>query len=422
MLWLLLGLIVVLGGFVYSLRRGLDRVESILSDLAHGRTPPTLIIHGPRFLREWSSLLEEIADRQRLLSQQISEEEFSLQAILSGMAEGVAVVDRAHVIRLVNTRLESLFELSESPLRLSVLQAFRNADIEMAVRNALQKKQPQSDEIEFKKNGDSAVRYLEMHAVPISGTQEKQIGVVMVFHDVTRIRQLENVRREFVANVSHEFRTPLSIFRGYLETLLLMPMLPEKDRERHLKTMQRHSERMNHLVEDLLMLARLESDRLQLEFDRVSIPELIQELVDDWNLKLAEKKIGVQLEVPPDLPPVWGDRLRLEQVFSNLLENAVKYSRPDTTIMFSARQQDNFVAVRIRDHGVGIPPQDLAHIFERFYRVDKSRARSDGGTGLGLSIVKHIIQRHGGSVSAESTFNEGTAIEVRLPCGDGENN
>ena len=238
-------------------------------------------------------------------------------------------------------------------------------------------------------------------------------GVVAVLHDISRVKQLEEVRRQFVANVSHELRTPLSIFHGYLETLMDNPDLPREDEEAYLKIMSKHSRRLQLLLDDLLILARLEARTDPLDIQPLSLALFLRQILDEWQPRLGTKQ--VTLSVDPAVETIPADPFRLEQVIGNLLENAIKYSGPGAAIAIRALPAGENVELRVEDNGVGIPPGDLPHVFERFYRVEKARSREAGGTGLGLSIVKHIVGLHGGEVKAESLFGKGTAIVIHLP-------
>jgi two-component system phosphate regulon sensor histidine kinase PhoR len=223
------------------------------------------------------------------------------------------------------------------------------------------------------------------------------------------------VRREFVSNVSHELRTPLAIFQGYLENLLENPDLPRAELAEVLGILQRHSTRLNLLVEDLLILARLESRSDALKLEAINAADFLRQIAADWKLRSGEKKITLRVEVAPELTTFCADRFRMEQVFNNLIDNAIKYSERGDEVVLIARKTAEEIQLSVEDNGPGVSSSDLPHIFERFYRVDKARSRSQGGTGLGLSIVKHIAQLHGGCVGAESTYGKGTRITVRLP-------
>ena len=224
------------------------------------------------------------------------------------------------------------------------------------------------------------------------------------------------MRRDFVANVSHELRTPLSIFRGYLETLLDDPHQPPGELLRILEIMERHSDRLNALVEDVLSLARLESPGMELNLSEIDLPEFLHGIMRDWEKRFAAKKLKSHLNFPGTLPHPLADETRLQELIYNLLDNAVKYSKSGGTVFLRAESEGDLVRISVADQGAGIPPDDLPRIFERFYRVDKSRSSEQSGTGLGLSIVKHIAQLHGGSVEAKSELGKGTTITVTLPC------
>jgi two-component system phosphate regulon sensor histidine kinase PhoR len=225
------------------------------------------------------------------------------------------------------------------------------------------------------------------------------------------------MRRDFVANVSHELRTPLSIFRGYLETLLDDPQQPPGELLRILEVMERHSDRLNALVEDVLSLARLESPEPEIDVTEIELSEFLYSILHDWEEKLRAKQLRSALEMSPDLPPIMADEARLQEVIYNLLDNAVKYSRSGGIIAVRATHADGEIRISVSDQGIGIRESDLPRIFERFYRADKARSRELGGTGLGLSIVKHIAQLHEGRVEAESKVGDGTTISVVLPVG-----
>ena len=231
----------------------------------------------------------------------------------------------------------------------------------------------------------------------------------------TRLRQLEEVRTEFVANVSHELRTPLSIFQGYTETLIDQPDMPPEEARPILEIMHRHSRRLNALVEDLLILARLESRDEKLQLAPLEVGKFLQDAVRDWAMRSVAKQIALTAEIAPGVPVISADAFRLEQVMGNLIENAIKYTNHGGSVTVRAAAADDGVEIRVEDTGLGIPATDVPRIFERFYRADKGRSREHGGTGLGLSIVKHIVLAHGGNVHAESEQGRGTSIVIRLP-------
>ena len=391
-------------------------LEQMVNDLAEGKMPATFVFHGARRFTRVALSLEKLAGEQTRLKRQMSEEEFNLQAILASMVEGVMVVDTSHNIRLVNASFMKLFNLRNSPVRQTALGALREASIEELLRATSQSGETQSREISIHGDGQMPLpRYFAVSSVPIKKSDGTIGGMVTVFHDISRLRQLEDVRREFVANLSHELRTPLSIFHGYVENLIDAPKMPVKERAAIYEILQRHSHRLNALLEDLLTLARLESRNEKLEITEIQTALFLHQFSREWVSRAQKKNITLNLDVDADLPPLAVDEFRLEQVLNNLLDNAIKYTAEGGIIGISARVDAGMIEMRVEDNGIGIPLSDLKHMFERFYRVEKARTREKGGTGLGLSIVKHIMALHGGPVEATSNLGKGTTIILRFP-------
>ena len=415
MIWLLIILFAVLasaGVWFLKFSRHWRHLERIIEDLAEGRRPASFVFLGSERFGKLARKLETLADEQKGIRKRIEEEKFNFEAILTSMAEGVLVVDNEHRIRLVNDSFCKLFQIKSDPRGQSVLSAVRESSIEELFRATLAGGGPQAREIS---PPQQPLSHFAASAVPLRDEHGRINGVVGVFHDISRLRQLEEVRREFVANVSHELRTPLSIFHGYLENLMDNLDMPAGDIRGILAIMRKHSLRLNALLEDLLNIARLESRREKLEPVEIETGPFICEILKDWRLKLAERKISAAVEAAPGLPPLFADAFRMEQVLNNLLENAIKFTPEGGDINISVAAEDSELVIRVADTGVGIPPADLPHVFEQFYRVEKARSREAGGTGLGLSIVKHIVDLHGGRVEAESVLGKGATIILRLP-------
>lgn len=395
-----------------SQRRDWARLERVLDELGEGRRPDSFVFLGGGSFSHLPRRLEQLAELQERLQQEIQHGEANLQTVLASMEEGVMVVDAQHVLRQTNPSFRKFFDLKNDPRGQTVLRALRETEVEELITAALATDQMQSREVSF--NGTKPARHFSVNAVPMRD-DEGRPGVVAIFRDVSRLRQLEEVRREFVANVSHELRTPLSIFHGYVENLLDEPRMPAKAQREIFEILRKHSLRLNALLEDLLILARLESRHDTVNAEPLQLAEFVAGLRGDWANRTGKKGIELTIAIPADLPALHADPMRLEQVFNNLLENATKYTEQGGRIAITAAVADGMVEVRVEDSGIGIPPSDLPHIFERFYRADKARTRGQGGTGLGLSIVKHIVQSHGGTVQAVSTYGKGTSIIFRLP-------
>jgi two-component system phosphate regulon sensor histidine kinase PhoR len=242
--------------------------------------------------------------------------------------------------------------------------------------------------------------------------------VILIFHDISRIKGLENTRKEFVANVSHELRTPLALIKGYVETLIDGAKDDPKVACRFLRTIAKHADRLTYLIEDLLTISQLESGQAVMNQTCVEVQPLIERVSEDLRSRAEEQEVRIQIEGPDGLM-VHADEDRIQQVLFNLMENGIKYGKRGGTLRVKARAQDgNRVEICVADNGPGIPEEARDRIFERFYRLDMARSREQGGTGLGLSIVKHIVQSHGGRVWVESPPGEGACFHFTLPAGE----
>jgi two-component system phosphate regulon sensor histidine kinase PhoR len=240
-------------------------------------------------------------------------------------------------------------------------------------------------------------------------------GRLFVFHDVTRLKELESIRKEFVGNVSHELRTPLSLIKGFAQTLLDGAKDDPEQGARFLQKIDKHSDRLLFLIEDLLAISRLESGQIALNLQPVRLRETAQRVLDDLGARAAARKTALENYIAPEIL-VWADADRLQQVFFNLTENAIKYGRSEGRVTLGARGgPGQKVEVVVADDGPGIPPESLDRVFERFYRVDRARSRESGGTGLGLAIVKHIVQAHGGEAWVKSEMGRGASFYFTLP-------
>ncbi|PZR70957.1 MAG: hypothetical protein DLM73_16545 [Chthoniobacterales bacterium] len=389
----------------------------IADDIVNHRAPRRFLISGNPQARRVGLALENLADRRRELEERVREGELSVQAVFGAMLDGLVVVDNRRHIRLMNREFRRVFGLEENISGGTLLELIHNASVDRLAVEAIRSRQAQRESIPISRGGGEA-REMEVSAVPLGENSAEMEGAVVLFRDVTHLRKVEEMRRDFVANVSHELRTPLSIFRGYLETLLDDPQQPPGELLRILEIMERHSDRLNALVEDVLILARLESPGTQLDLSEVDLPELLHAIMRDWEKRFAAKQLKSHLNFG-SLPLLVADEARLQEVIYNLLDNAVKYSQPGGTVFLRAEVNGDRVRINVTDQGVGIREADLPRIFERFYRADKSRSNEHIGTGLGLSIVKHIVQLHGGTVDAGSDLGKGTTISVLLPASRG---
>jgi two-component system phosphate regulon sensor histidine kinase PhoR len=363
-------------------------------------------------LGELATALNAMSSQLEARIRELSEEKADLGAILAGMTEGVLVARSDGTVRLTNQALRQQFGITEDTVGKTVLEAFRNVPLQELIAEVVQEGDVAARELSFLTPNE---RTYELSATRLQGSDGTVTGVIVVFHDITRMRQFENTRKEFVANVSHELRTPLSIIKGYVETLLDEQPPDGEMARQFLNTIQRHSRRLEALIADLLSISALESQQARLNFEPVSMRAVAESVLDELARQAQEKSIAVSLEFPERLPDVRADAQRLHQVLFNLLDNAIKYTQAGGHVTILATEKDGAIEAAVADDGVGIGPEHLPHVFERFYRVDKARSRELGGTGLGLSIVKHIVQSHGGRVWAESQIDKGSTFYFTLP-------
>ncbi|MGD9897215.1 MAG: sensor histidine kinase [Candidatus Methylacidiphilaceae bacterium] len=403
---------------LFAWMRSAAKLERIAEEIVQGHRPRSFVIFGPRSLSRVASRLETILSAREKLSEKIEQQGENFRSVLRNMMEGVAIVDRDHRVELANEVLVNQFRLGSEPSGRTILEALRIAEIDRLISEAFARQEARSAEISLPglPRSESGF-FLIANAVPMRDEPDMpNQQVLLVLHDITEHKRRAERQKEFLANVSHELRTPLSIFRGYVETLLNTSSgLTPEEVQRVLKILRRHSMRLSKLVNDLLTLSALEPGRMNLERSPVSLPHFLRRIEADLRQPLQEKRISLVVQLPENLPKIDGDPFRLEQVFYNLVENAIQYSEPDSPIRIQADTEGAVVSIRVIDQGVGIPPTDLPHVFERFYRVDKTRSRQAGGTGLGLSIVKRIVDLHQGNVDLQSEPGKGTAVTVTLP-------
>src|SRR5437588_6957207 len=417
MIWLVLSAIIAstMALVLIAWRRWIApwrQVEELVTEIGRGEQPRTFLIHGGAEAQRIGLRLEKIFNDLKQLSKQIAKRESGLQTIFAAVHDALLVVDSKRYVILANETFRKLFALPEISEGTPLLEIVRDATLDRVINDAFDHGGPVRSELTL----DGL--QIELHAIATKNDAGEITGALVLFHDITELKKMDQIRRDFVANVSHELRTPLSILRGYIETLLDNPKTPHEELLRILRVMERHSNRLELLVEDLLTLAQLESGNPDLQLEIVDLPEFLREMIRDWEKKLATKQLSIVVDISPTLSPIRADRTRLQEALDNLLDNAVKYSREQGEIRLSARQRDGQLELSVSDEGIGIAGEDLPRIFERFYRADKARSPDRvRGTGLGLAIVKHVAQLHGGRVEAESELGRGTTIRVILPVG-----
>lgn len=389
--------------------RPLSEMRDVVASIADGHLERRLFWHARDERGEIATAINRVADQLSARVQELMGEKEQLRSVLSGMVEGVLVVGSDGRVVLANPALREMLSVWGSVEGQLPLEVIRNASIEEALEEAARSGGPVLRELE---SGGAEERTLQMHAVSFK-VDDTSAGVVAVFHDLTEIRQLERMRSDFVANASHELKTPVTAIRGFAETLVSREV-PAGEQESHLKIILQNAERLSQLIEDLLELSRIESHRTPPRSMQVDVRRLARELLADLRPMFEQRSIRARL-VEGDAAVAWADRAAVEEVLRNLLDNAAKYTDVGGAVEVGVSLERDQIKVEVADTGVGIPHEDQARIFERFYRVDKARSRALGGTGLGLAIAKHLVHAMGGEIFVESQLGRGSTFAFTLP-------
>jgi two-component system, OmpR family, phosphate regulon sensor histidine kinase PhoR len=420
-LWLSSAVILLVAGIASTfVSRGIsDRVERLQEfsrRVAEGDFRPLPGGDSGDALEELCASLNQTAARMDRTIRTLTEERNLSAAILGSMVEGVAVVNATERLVFANQGFANILELDVPPKSGSALvEVVRQTELIEAVRRVLAGEPRVEAEIVT-----GTLRQHFFAATVAAVRAGDTLGAVVVLHDITELRKLERVRRDFVANVSHEFKTPLTAIQGFSETLLAGAIDDPQNRERFLGIILEHSRRLARLTDDLLKLSSMDADRLELEIRRVSVSELIESCLETTQHRAAEKEVQVELDQTGELPDIAGDRRRLAEILQNLLDNATQYTLPGGRITLNAQTRDSDVVFTVSDTGIGIPKSDQSRIFERFYRVDAARSREAGGTGLGLAIAKHLVEVHGGRIWVDSEIGQGSQFHFSIPIFDPE--
>ena len=420
-LWLAsLLILAVVGGATLLVSRGftnrVDRLTAFSRRVAEGDFHAEPSGSSGDALDALGSSLNQTAARLDQTIRTLTEERNLSSAILGSMVEGVAVVNASERVLFSNPSFASVLGLGSSPQPGSgLVEVVRQTELIEAVRKVLAGEARVESEIV---TGTLRQHFFAATVAAVRTTQAN--GAVVVLHDITDLRKLERVRRDFVANVSHEFRTPLTAIQGFSETLLGGAMNDPQNRDRFLGIILEHARRLARLTDDLLMLSKMDADRLELELRRLPVEQLVAGCVETAQPRAVEKDLRLSVNLGKKLPDIAGDRRRLTEVLQNLLDNAIQYTPAGGQIMVSAERHDGDVVFTVSDTGIGIPQADQPRIFERFYRVDVARSREVGGTGLGLSIAKHLMEAHGGRLWVESEVGQGSQFHFSVPIFDSE--
>ncbi len=378
-------------------------------ELGH-RLSPSPIAEFSTLANAMNKMAAELEDRLRRIETQRNEYE----AVLSSMREGVIAVDTdEHLLSINQAAIDMLNTNLKEFKGLSIQAVVRNTELQNQLVETMASGNPKENDIIVHKEGE---KIINTKSSPLYDSEGNRIGALLVLNDVTQLRQLDKMRSDFAANVSHELKTPLTAIKGFVETLMEGAVENIEDAKRFLEIISKHVNRLNYIIDDLLHLSRIEQlgEKNDITVSDISIKDAIQTSISICAKKASEKNIGINQDCSEDIR-ISGDSSLLEQAFINLLDNAIKYSDDGTHVLVHCFTEAEDVVIRFKDQGSGIASEHLPRLFERFYRVDKARSRKLGGTGLGLAIVKHIVQAHNGHINVESTLGEGSTFEVHLP-------
>jgi two-component system, OmpR family, phosphate regulon sensor histidine kinase PhoR len=414
---IVVGLVLLLA-LIFTLRtvRPIGRLAAFTDRIRRGDLSGKIRVEARDEIGQLAANLNEIIATLQEKIRTADEERRKLESVITGMTEGIVVLDTAHQIETTNRGMAKLLGCHYGDMAgKTLLEAFRNIPLHDAFEKFRQT--GQTVFLETSLASDPPL-VLDVTITAIPGDSDEERKTLLVFHDVTRLKQLERVRTDFVANVTHEIRTPLTAIIGFVETLLQGAAPDPQTARSFLETIQANAQRLNRLVDDLLTLSGFELGEMKLTLEVLPLSEALDQALAVVAAAAAQKGVRLAKEVPAELPPIRADRDRLAQILLNVLDNAVKFSPAGGQVTLTAAVEAGQMALRIADRGPGIPKHEIPRLGERFYRADKARSRDLGGTGLGLSIVKHLIKAHGGSVAIESTLGRGTTIVLSFPLAD----
>ena len=359
-----------------------------------------------------NKMARQLDERIRTIVAQKNEQ----QAVLSSMIEGVIAVSTDGKVMSLNSAAAKMLQetVAHAEGRL-IEEVIRNTDLQHFIQRTLDSDEPVEGQVIIHENTKSQQQYLQSHGTMLTDDQGQKIGALIVMNDITHIRRLEQVRRDFVANVSHELKTPVTSIKGFIETLLDGAMNKPEDGQRFLEIIARQTDRLNSIIDDLLTLSRIEQQSgSQVAVETTKLHDVLMAVVGLCEIKATKKKMSIQIECDENTT-ILANASLLEQAVVNLVDNAIKYSETSGDIRLEVIQNEDETLIHVHDHGCGIAKEHLPRLFERFYRVDKARSRTLGGTGLGLAIVNHIAQSHNGRVSVESIAGKGSTFTLHLP-------
>lgn len=392
--------------------RPIREIRDYTRAIRRGELPGTLFVDTSDELGQVAEDINYLVTEYREKIRLAHEEKGKLESALSSMVEGIVILDSQSRIESCNRGIQAILERPEAEISgRTLLESFMSADLQKALDRFRREQKTVLEEISF---GGKQPLIVDVSISSIQDLPEGEEKTLLVFHDVTRLKKLEQMRTDFVANVTHEIRTPLTAIIGFLQTLLAGALDDRETARKFLQTIANNAERLSRLVDDLLTLSSIELNETNLTLEPLSVEALIRTVLPMVEAAADEKKIVLDVNIPVGVPKIQADRDRAAQVLMNVLHNAVKFTPQEGKVTISSHEDEttDWVVLRVKDTGIGIPSREIPRLGERFYRVDKARSRELGGTGLGLSIVKHLMAAHGGKLEIASTLGKGTTVSL----------
>jgi two-component system phosphate regulon sensor histidine kinase PhoR len=419
-------LVVILIGLIQTrrIKKAVQDITDFSKEVAKGDFKKRLFLKEEGELGELSKNIGDMAEEIRKRLRESDEEKMKIEAILRNMSDGLILADIKGTILLSNAAIVNLFGIGQTIEGKTVMETLRKAELMELIDAVAQGKEHASCEIEVTHPKEL---YLMVTATPFysHNYEEKTSKVVLMFHDITRLKKLEEVRKDFVANVSHEIKTPITAIKGFTETLLEGAVEDRENASKFLEMIKKNSERLNSLVNDLLTLSRIELGDIKINKTIIAIDEVVETVFAILKDKAQRKGLYLKKQIDPECREILADRDRLIQILLNLADNGIKFTEKggvtvkiqNSKFKIQNEAEKDYIEILIEDTGIGIPKKHIARLGERFYRVDRARSRELGGTGLGLAIVKHLVKAHGWEMEIESTEGSGTIVRLLCPVG-----
>lgn len=397
-----------------SITRPIKEIKNAAVEITQGKLDTTINVMGNDEVSELAKAIDFMADSLQEKINSIRDKNTRMEAILSSVVSGIIAVDSNENILFINPKAQAMLNISEGDIEgKHLLEVIRNNKIDNMIKGILENKSFEEYEITLNYPAEQVLRlYSNAIKYPESNII---IGIIIIIQDITEIRKLEKMRSEFVANVSHELKTPLTSIKGFVETLKAGAIEDQDTAIRFLNIIEDESDRLNRLISDILSLSELENKKIKTRSETIHTVDKIMEIVSLLQTQAGNKNIKLMAKVEPDVRNLKGDPDQFKQMMINLVDNAVKYTPEGGSVEVSASNYGNDVVIKVKDTGIGISKEHIPRLFERFYRVDKARSRNVGGTGLGLAIVKHIVMHFEGKIEVNSEVGRGTEFTLQIP-------